>query len=294
MARKRRIESTTQVAVGAAAEEEKPRELYQDRFQQKMSKPLVQAGRSLEGKGKTILYGALALITLGIVGLLIYNYSKKQSGEAQAALGKAIETSQATVSESPVPAAPGQTVKSFKTEKERSEKALAEFNDVAAKYGAVADKAKYFAATQQLNLDREAGINQLTELAKSSDREVAALSKFALAEARAGEDKYDEAVALYQELAGSSNAIVPKDSINFELASIYEKQGKKTEAAELLFAIAKAGREAKGGDGKPLPLTSTAREAATKLEKIAPDKFKELPAEAPAEVPGGFPGMMGQ
>ena len=60
----------------------------------------------------------------------------------------------------------------------------------------------------------------------------------------------DEAAALYQELANTDNTIIAKDTINFELAQIYQKQGKTEEAANLYFQIAKTASEAKDADGK--------------------------------------------
>jgi hypothetical protein len=65
---------------------------------------------------------------------------------------------------------------------------------------------------------------------------------------RAPSRQLDEAAALYQELANMDDPIVAKDTINFELAGVYEKQGKKQEAADLYFNIAKTASEAKDMD----------------------------------------------
>ena len=82
----------------------------------------------------------------------------------QTALGKAIETSQAQVTDSPAPA--GSTAKTFKTEKERAEAAVAEFQAVADKFGgSVGEKARYFAAVNRLSLDRNTAIQDLEGLA---------------------------------------------------------------------------------------------------------------------------------
>ena len=99
-------------------------------------------------------------------------------------MGKAIETSQAIVSPSPPPA--GSTQKSFKTERERAEASIAQFDDVAQKYGgSVGEKAKYFAAVNRLTIDRPAGIEQLRSLS-TSDSNVGKLSQFALAAGAGG------------------------------------------------------------------------------------------------------------
>ena len=75
--------------------------------------------------------------------------------------------------------------------------------------------------------------------------------------------------------------IVAKDTINFELAKIFENQGKKQEAVDLYFKIAKAASEAKDADGKAIQLTETATEAKDKVKELDPEKAKEIPESAP-------------
>lgn len=278
MARKRRQPTTqTTQTTQTQAEDQKKKPAYKDPFQQKIGKQVEQLGKGLEGRGKQILYGLLALVVVGILAFVVYSYSRRQNNAAQAALGKAIETSQSQVSAQPMPGYPGKT---FATEKERAEAAIAEFQEVASKFGSpYSDRAKYFIAIERLKLDREAGISELAEAAKSSDKETAALAKFAIGQTRASEGKLDEAVTIYSEFLSQGGSLPPKETVNFGLAGIYEKQGKIAEAADIYFNIVRDAREAKTADGKPLPITGTAREAATKLEKIAPDKYKELPPE---------------
>ena len=204
---------------------------------------------------------------------------RRSSGSGQAALGKAIETSQARVTDQPLPA--GSTDRVFKTEKERADAAIGEFQAVADKFGgSVGEKAKYFIAVNRLMSDRAAGITELETLAKGSS-DTAKLAKFALAQTKADDGKYDEAVTLYQELAAMPDPIVAKDTINFALAKVFEKQSKKQEAVDIYFAIAKAAAEAKDADGKALPLTETARNAKDKVTELAPDKAKEIPEATP-------------
>ncbi len=263
--------------------EEQKKTVYRDTFQENVGKQVEQIGKGLEGKGRTILYGLLAVIAIAIVVFIFYSYSRRQNGAAQAALGKAIETSQAMVTASPMA---GYTEKTYATDKERSEAAITAFQDVAGKYGSpFSDRAKFFMAVEKLKLDRATGVTELQESAKSSDKETAALAKFALAQVLASESKFDEAAAMYSDLLTQSTVLPSKETVNFALAGIYEKQGKIAEAAEIYFTIGKAGREAKMSDGKPLPMSGTAREAVTKLEKIAPDKAKELPPEPSATEP---------
>ena len=139
------------------------------------------------------------------------------------------------MTDTPLP--PGSTQKTFRTEKERAEAAIAAFQAVADKYsGSVADKAKYFVAVNRLSIDRAAGMQDLQGMANTSSP-VGKLAMFALAQAKADDGKVDEAVELYKQLDAQDEPLISKETIEFELAKLYEKQGRKQDAAELLFSI---------------------------------------------------------
>ncbi len=275
--KKRRFE---QLEAAAAAPQEK--KIYTNQLQKQVGERLDEAGKSLEGKGRTILYGIGAAVVLVILIFLFMKWSARSSGAAQTALGKAIQTSQAQISDTGTPV--GSTQKTYKTEKERADASIAEFQAVVDKFGgAVGEKARYFMAVNRLTIDRAAASQELEGLA-GANSETGKLSKFALAQTRVDDNKLDEAVTLYNELAAMADPIVAKDTINFELAKIYEKQGKKAEAASLYFNIAKAASEAKDLDGKPVRLTETATNAKAKVKELDPEKAKEIPEPAP-DVP---------
>ncbi len=280
MARKqRRLEQ-----VATAANESNTANRYQDPLQQNINSKLNEVGKQFEGKGRTIMYGIAALVVVGILILIFSAYNRRSNGAAQAALGKAIDISQSRVSDTPAPA--GSTEKIFKSEKERSEAAIAEFQTVADKFGgSFGEKAKYFIAVNKLMSDRAAGITELEGIAKSST-ESGKLAKFALAQTRADDGKLDEAVTMYQELIAMSDAVVAKDTLNFELAKLYQKQNKTKEAADLFFTIAKTASDAKDADGKAVPLTQTARDAKDKLTQLDPERAKEI-VDALPESPFG-------
>ncbi len=270
--KKRRLEPVT-----VAETETKPTTRYKDEFQSTVGSKVEEFGKSLEGQGRNILYGIAALAVLAILIWIFYAWSSRSNASAQAALGKAIETSQSTVSETSPPA--GTPGKTFKTEKERAEAAISEFQAVVDNHGGAAgEKAKYFIAVNKMYVDRGAAVVELETLAKGSD-EVGKLSKFALAQAYANDNKLDQAAALYSELNGMADPIVAKESISVALAGIFEKQGKKPEAVNVLFEFVKRASEAKDLDGKPVPLSSTATAAKEKLTQLDPEKAKELPQQ---------------
>lgn len=273
--KKRRFE---QLEAAAAAPQEK--KIYVNPLQKQVDERLEDVSKKLEGKGRTILYGVGAVLVLVILVMLFMKWSARSGGAAQTAFGKAIETSQAQISETGTPA--GSTQKTYTTEKERAEAAIAEFQAVADRFGgAIGDKARYFIAVNRLALDRPAAITELETLSSGSS-DTAKLAKFALAQTRVADNRLDDAAALYQELAAMSDSVVAKDTLNYELASVYEKQGKKQEAAQLYFDIAKAASDAKDMDGKPVRMTETATNAKNKLKELDPVKAKEIPDPTPA------------
>ena len=282
MARKRR--NFDQVPLPAA--DAKAKVKYEDPFQRAVGKRIEDAAGAFEGQGRNILYGIAAAVVLGLVIWIIYSWSGRTSAEAQTALGKAIEISQAAISETPPIA--GSNQKSFKTIRERSEAAIAEFQSAADRFGGPAgDKAKYFIAVNRLLIDRPAGTQELEALVSNSG-EVGSLSKFALAQVRADDGKTDDAIKLYQELLASPDPVVAKETVQFELAKQYEKAGRKEDAVNVLFDLVKASSEAKDLEGKAVPLTQTAQSAKDKLKELDPEKAKEIPEPVP-ETPGGMP-----
>ncbi len=279
--KKRRVPTQFQ----APPPEEDKKKVYRDDFQKNVGGRVKEFGKQFEGKGKNLMYGIAALAVLAVLIGIFFAWNRRSNNSAQTALGKAIETSEAQVTEAPPP---GLAAKTFATEKARAEAAINEFQAVADKYGnPVQEKAKYFVAVNRLLIDRPTAVQELTELSKSSD-EVGTMSKFALAQAQAGDGKLDEAASLYKELAALDNPILAKETINFELANIYVKQGKKDEAADLYYDIAKKASEAKDADDKAIPMSQTAREAKQKLEQISPEKAKDIIETVPS-APAGMP-----
>lgn len=273
----------------AAAADTKQVARYEDVFQQTVGKGIEGLGKKVEGKGRTLLYALGAVIVVALLAFLILKWTGRSNAAGQAALAKAIETSQARITDTPPPVSDGQ--KTFKSEKERADAAIAEFQSVADKFGgSIAQKAKYFIAVTRISSDRAAGVAELEAMANGSSDE-AKLAKFALAQLRAEDGKYDDAAVIYKELIAMPDAIVAKDTINFELAKVYEKQNLKKEAADLYYSIAKAASDAKDAEGKPVPMSKTASDAKEKLTELDPERAKEIVEPAPENPFGGSLGL---
>ena len=107
--------------------------------------------------------------------------------------------------------------------------------------------------------------------------DIAVLAKFALGQAKESDGNLDQAAALYRELAQMNSQVVTPDTANLRLAIVYNKQGKKKEAADIFFNMISAARNAKDKDGKPIPESAASRAAASELLKIDPARHAQLP-----------------
>jgi len=298
----------------AKYKKKRARELKHDRFRDTTMLLADRLAERVAGRGRQIIYGLAAVLLIAVAVYGIVRWRNKHAEEAEQALGRAIAITRAEVKDAP---APNSKDPVFSTEQERAQRAIDEFQKIAAKYGEpyrsearyfiatnllVTDRAKgidefqkiaakygepyrsearYFIATNLLVTDRAKGIGELQSLAQGSG-EVAVLAKFALAQAKEADGSFDEAAALYGEIAKLNATIVTPESANLRLASVYNKQGKKKEAADLLFNMIDAARKAKDKDGKPVPESSAAREAGQLLKKIDPARWAQLaPAPAP-------------
>ena len=264
----------------AKYKKKRARELQQDRFRDTTMGFFDRLGDALEGKGRTILYALGAVLLAGFLIIAFVKWRNRKADEARQALGRAITIATTDISATPVA---GSSQPSFNTEYERAQRAIDEFQKVATKYGdPYRAEARYFIASNRLTVDRPKGMSELAELSNSSVPEVAALSKFALAQAKESDGKFDEAAQLYSELAKQNNPSVPAETANLYLAKVYNKLGKKKEASDVLFNIVDASRKAKDDKNQPAPISAAAREAATELQKIDPARYAQLPPENPS------------
>ncbi len=267
----------------AKYKKKRARELQHDKFRDTAGKIFDRLTDRLEGKGKAIVYGIIGIAVLAALIGFWFNWRHRKADEAQRALGRAITIASTPVSPARDNPALNPTGPGFGSEQERAQKAIEEFQKVAAKYGdPYRSEAQYFIAANLLYSDREKGLSELTEMTKSGVPEVSVLATFALAQAKEADAKYDEAAQLYAQLAQKNSTVITPETANLRLASVYEKQGKKKEAADLLFNIVEASRTAKDSDGSPLLPSGAAREASDKLQKLDPDRYAKLTPEAPA------------
>lgn len=272
----------------AKYKKKRARELQHDKFRDTAISIFDRLGDRLAGKGRTILYGLIGVVVLAALIALYVQWSYRKSDEARRAIGRAITISRTEITGALPPGAPPPTGPTFSNERERAQRAIEEFEKVAAKYGdPYRSEARYFVATNRLLVEREKGLTELAELTSNGLPEVATLSKFALAQAKEADGQLDEAAKLYSDIAALNSSIVTPETANLRLAEVYEKQGKTKEASDLLFNIVEASRTAKDPDGNSAKPSSASRQAAEKLEKVDPERHAKLTPEAP--VAGNLP-----
>jgi tetratricopeptide (TPR) repeat protein len=269
----------------ARTTKKRAQQLKHDKFRDTTFDAYGRLSHRFEGRGRTILYavgGAVALVAL----LLVFNWwRERRADDARLALGQAIKIAETPVSPTPQP---GQTGPTFPDERARAQKAVEAFQKVQSDYGSpYRELARYFAAANLLTVDRPKGLSELEALSKDGDAELATRARFALAQAREADAQYDAAAALYQQLLNDKSGSVSPNAVKLRLATVYEQQGKKDEAVNLLFQMVEAQRKAQGKDGKPLPESSATRDAADKLKELSPERYAQLPPE-PAPTGGAL------
>lgn len=258
----------------AKYKKKRARELKHDRFRDATMSLLDRLLDRVAGRRQHILYGLIALVVIAIGVYTFVRWRQKRAEEAQAAMGRAIAINAADIMPSPPP---GSKDPVFSSQQERSERAIHEFQKIVAKYGEpYRSQSQYFIATNELVTNRLKAETDLQNLSQGTG-ETAVLSKFALAQAKEADGNLAEAIRLYGEIAQANTAVVTPNTANLRLAAVYEKQGKKKEAADILFNIVDASRKARDKDGKPIAESSASRQAAQQLLKVDPTRYAQLP-----------------
>jgi len=215
-------------------------QLKQDRF----SKVTIEAAEnaahwSEEHKTKLVVI-VVAVVVIAAIAFGGWYYVNSQDEKASAELSTAVRTFETPVRPAGVPAQPG--TESFASPQERATAARKQFQAIVDKYPHThtADMARYFVglASAQLN-DNTAAEHSLQEAAGSSNADLAALGKFALASVYLAENKDTQAVDLYKQLIDKPTIVVSKATAQLELAGFYESRQKPDEAKRIYDQVAK-------------------------------------------------------
>jgi len=179
---------------------------------------------------------ALALSVMLAGGGLggFYWYSQRQERRAQGALNSALITFQAPI-RAGLPPLPGDTQRTFGTEKEKWDAAIKEFAAVRTDYPRThaALMAKHYEALALYQAgETDQATKDLEELSRAADRNVAALAKFHLAEIHESQGHSPEAEKLFRDLMEHPTQTVPRELSQLALADLLA-QSKPVEARQL-------------------------------------------------------------
>jgi predicted negative regulator of RcsB-dependent stress response len=215
-------------------------QLKQDQF----SKATIQAaGRTVDwttAHQSTVIAVIVAVVVVAALVLGGWYYINNQNEKAGLDFSTATRTMETPVRPAGVPAQPGFT--SFGSTQERATEARKQFQAIMDKYPhtRTADMARYFVGLTSSQLSDHPGAEKnLQEVANSSNRELSALAKFALASVYRAEKKDSQAVDLYKQIIDKPTMTVSKVTAQLELAQLYENQQKPDEAKRIYEQIEK-------------------------------------------------------
>jgi len=215
-------------------------QLKQDRFSKVTFEAAGNAAHwSVEHQSKLIA-AVIAVIVIGAIAFGGWYYLNSQDEKASAELSTAVRTWETPVRPAGVPPQPGSD--SFASAQERATAARKQFQAIVDKYPRThtADMARYFVGLAAAQLgDNAAAERSLQEAAHSSNADLAALGKFALANVYRAENKDAQAVDLYKQLMDKPTLVVSKATAQLELASFYESRQKPDEAKKIYEQVQK-------------------------------------------------------
>ena len=216
------------------------RQLKEDRFSKVTFEAAGSAAHwSVEHQAKLIT-AVIAVVVIAAIAFGGWYYVNQQDEKASAELSTAVRTFDTPVRPAGVPAQPGYD--SFASSDERATAARKQFQAIVDNYPHThtADMARYFVglASAQLN-DNAAAERNLQEAAGSSNPDLAALGKFALASVYRAEKKDRQALDLYKQLIDKPTIVVSKATAQLELAGFYESRQKPDEAKKIYDQVAK-------------------------------------------------------
>lgn len=227
----------------------------------------------VKSRTRPLLTGLTIVAVIAAAVLLFWLISSRRSRAAADALGEAFKVAEAIVA-NPVP--PNTTGYAFTTEDEKARKTFEAFDKAARDYPSYyGDLAQFYAATNQLKFDAPAAEATLKNLAQK-DSTIGAQARLALAQRYEGSGRLDEALTAYQDLLKRPGDIAPL-FIRFNIARVYEAQGKLKEAADGFFEVAK--------DGRSIGIGASAM---TKLSILDPARLEQLPPPEATNPLAGF------
>ena len=215
-------------------------QLKQDRFRKGTLEAAESAAHWTVEHQSKLIAAVIAVVVIAAIAFGGWYYVNTQDEKASAELSTAVRTFETPVRPAGVPAQPGYD--SFASPQERATLARKQFQEIVDKYPRThtADLARYFVGLAAAQLrDNAAAERSLQEAAGSSNADLAALGKFALASVYRAENKDTQVVDLYKQLINKPTIAVSKATAQLELAGFYESRQKPDEAKKIYDQVEK-------------------------------------------------------
>jgi TolA-binding protein len=200
-----------------------------------------QAREQLEARRSETTMIVAAILIVGVAAGGYFLWHERVEGKAHALLAEAMVIQGARVGPPAAPGTAGAGMLTYSTERERAQAALTKFKVAADAYPS-SDAGLYAryqeAATFMLlgNPGSAAGEYQQV-IDRAGDKIYGQMARLGLAEARAIEGKYDEAIDAFKELAQRKDGPLPVDGILMQLGKVYLDAGKRSDAQQTFNRI---------------------------------------------------------
>jgi predicted negative regulator of RcsB-dependent stress response len=202
-------------------------ELKHDKFVEQVGHTVEYAAAHRQ---QMVRYGLIALAVL-VVGLGTYFYMRYQAGQRQLALADALQVQQAVVGEQANP-----FVKTFSTEKAKTDAANKAWQDLIARYGG-SDEAMvahfYLGINAADTGDLKSAEQHLKQVADSGDDTYASQARLSLANVYEATGRLDEAEKVLRQIIDDPSVLVTKEQATLALARVMSAKNPQ-EARKLL------------------------------------------------------------
>ena len=189
---------------------------------------------------KALMVGAVALLVVIAAFIGGWYYFNQQDQKASVDFGQAVRTLDTPLRPPNMPAQPG--VPSFTSAQERATAAHKQFQAVADQYPhtRAGEFATYFSGVTASTMgDTATSERELKRISSSSDKDLAALAKFALAGVYRKINRQKDAIDVYKQLIEKPTASVGKSMAQLELADLYQDQQQPQEAKRIYEQVQK-------------------------------------------------------
>jgi hypothetical protein len=220
------------------------RQLKEDRF----AESAQEAAHWAAGHQRPLVVGIVVALVAILGGIGIFAWINKQGDKANFSLGEAMRIFNAPIRPAGTPAMPGDT-SSYAGATARAQAAQKAFKNVADTYSMSkpGKLARYMEGVSAMQAgDNAAAEQELKASGESSDKEVAAMAKMALASLYRSTNRQSDAARIYKDLADHPTETVSKAAAQLEMANMYETTDPQ-QAANLYQQIQKENPQSAAG-----------------------------------------------